>query len=469
MPLAAAVPAALDRSLFDSPRQRDHRRCRSRCTISLRSAVLRVRPRHGRLWWTGDARRSARRRSSAAACSSPRSMPTSAPCAARAVPRRASRAVAQALSRRAAAAAAPRRRRRARSVEPRGAAAARRRLAAAEATLVEACDELLLQAWAAELGRVTRRLPPARHEQSPRLLRMGPGRVHAGTGTAWHNVLLEALVEAARAGAATRPNCAVPQGMCWRPGTRSARAERSAALLAELRAARCRCWPRCWRPTHAACCTSTPASLIAARGLRGRDAALAAQGFCCSARWDGKSPPDHLGWHSGVGAGRALLTRRCAAAAAASCRCARRCIALQAVTALWPSGDEVARERAAEAQADARWLARAPEIEVALHQARVRRRAARRGRRGVAAPDLLFHHEDRPGRLRFWRGHAAGIAARASTCSAAMATLAQWQAQHLPAARAGPDRSPRGCPPRKGAGPRRLRPRGAAPHVPCSS
>ncbi|TXC67339.1 hypothetical protein FSC37_21490 [Piscinibacter aquaticus] len=115
--------------------------------------------------------------------------------------------------------------------------------------------------------------------------------------------------------------------------------------------------------------------------------------------------------------------------------------ALQAATLLWSGRIDEAARRAAEAEADARWLARAPEIAVSLDSVRLFVDALRGDADGVRRRlDRLFHHEDAtaaPDRLRFWRAHVAQLAVRALDLLGVGAdALRHWQAR-LPTPRPG--------------------------------
>ncbi len=315
--------------------------------------------------------------------------------------------------------------------------------AAAEATLVEECDELLLQGLAAELGRVIAAFPPAWREHSPRLLRMEA----VAECMRWHwdrmAALLEASVEAARL-RGDEAELRVSQGMLLAAWNAIGQSGRSAALLAELEG--------CTLPPLAALLAADARCMLhfnagafdALRaGFEGVMQRLVAQESLLA--WWMVSPPITWAGIPGVGA---LVEHYCDEALR---RCRDRELpmratlhALQAASALWAGDIEAASERAAEAQADARWLARAPEIEVALHQVRVFVDALHGEADAVRQRlDVLFHHEDRaaePGRLRFWRGHVAGIAVRAlDLLGSDASTLAQWQAQHPPAGAGRPD------------------------------
>jgi LuxR family maltose regulon positive regulatory protein len=316
--------------------------------------------------------------------------------------------------------------------------------AAAEATLAEEGDELLLQGLAAELGRVIVSFPDAWREQSPRLLRLEA----VAECMRWHwnrmAALLESAVEAARL-RGDEDERSVAQGMLLAAWNAIGQGARSTALLAELEG---RSLPPLAEMLviDARCTLHFQRGEFAAlrEGFERVMQMLVAQESLLA--WWMVSPPTAWAAIPGVGT---QVERYCQEALR---RCRDRDLpmratlhALQAATLLWAGDVEAAAERASEAEADARWLARAPEIEVALHHVRIFIDALR-GREAAVRQriDTLFHHEDRnaePDRLRFWRGHVARIAVRALDLLGADAvTLVDWEAWHpAPAQAGGPD------------------------------
>jgi LuxR family maltose regulon positive regulatory protein len=313
--------------------------------------------------------------------------------------------------------------------------------AAAEAALAQEGDELLLQGLATEMSRAIAQFPSAWREHSPRLLRLDA----IAECMRWHWNPMAALLEASVAAAKLRgeeDELRLSQSMLLAAWNAIDQPERSEALLAEL--------DGCTLPPRAALLAlDARCSLHFQRGefgaLRERFEEviqwLEANGSLFD--WWMVSPPTAWAAIPGVGT---LVERFCAEALG---RCGERELpmratlqALQAATLLWAGRVDAALARAAEAESDARWLARAPEIEVALHSVRVFVEALRGDAKAVRSRlDKLFRHADgvaSPGRLNFWRGHVARIAVRAlDLLGADAAALRHWQAWHARPGEAG--------------------------------
>lgn len=302
---------------------------------------------------------------------------------------------------------------------------------AAEATLADESDELLLEGLAVELVRVIAQFPAAWREQSPRLLRLEA----VAECMRWHWNRMAALLEASVAAAELRgdePEMRLSQSMLLAAWNAIGQGERSAALLADLR-------DRTLPSLAETLVMDAQCSLHFERGEFDALRALFEQVMKrlpaqpSLLAWWMVSPP--TAWASIPGLG-ALVERFCSEALQ---RCAERELpmraalhALQAATLLWAGRIEDAARRAAEAEADARWLARAPEISVALDSVRVFVDALRGDADGVRRRlDRLFHHEDAaaaPDRLRFWRAHVARLAVRAlDLLGAGPAALRHWE------------------------------------------
>ncbi len=313
--------------------------------------------------------------------------------------------------------------------------------AAAEATLAEEGELLLLQGLATELVRAIAGFPAAWREQSPRLLRLEA----VAECMRWHWNRMAALLETAVDAARLRGDdeeLALSQGLLLAAWNALGQEARSAALLAELEG---RSLPplAALLALDARCMLHFQRGEFAAlrEGFEGVLRRLAAQESLLA--WWMVSPP--TAWAAIPGMGD-LVDRYCAEALR---RCRERDLpmratlhVLQAATLLWSGAIEAASERAAEAEADARWLARAPEIEVSLHTVRLFVDALCGHTEAVQRHlDRLFHHEDAtagPDRLRFWQGHVARLAVRAlDVIGAAPETLARWEADHPPPATPG--------------------------------
>jgi LuxR family maltose regulon positive regulatory protein len=314
---------------------------------------------------------------------------------------------------------------------------------AAEATVVDEGDELLLQGLAVELGRVIAQFPAAWREQSPRLLRIDA----VAECMRWHWNRMAALLEASVAAAELRGDDAerqLSQAMLLAAWNAIGQGERSAALLAELRG-------QALPPLAETLVMDAQCSLHFERGefaaLRERFEQvmqrLEAQASLLA--WWMVSPPTAWAAIPGVGS----LVERFSDEALR--RCGERELpmratlhALQAATLLWAGRIDEAASRAEEAQADARWLARAPEIEVSLDSVRMFVDALHGDAPGVQRRlERLFHHEDAtaaPDRLRFWRAHVARLAVRTlDVLGADAADLRPWQARQPAPAAGEPD------------------------------
>jgi len=315
--------------------------------------------------------------------------------------------------------------------------------AAAEATLAEDGEALLLQGLAAELVRAIAGFPAAWREQSPRLLRLEA----VAECMRWHwnrmAELLETAVDAARL-RGDDEELALSQGLLLAAWNALGQEARSAALLAELEG---RALPplAALLALDARCMLHFQRGEFAAlrEGFEGVLRRLAAQESLLA--WWMVSPP--TAWAAIPGMGD-LVDRYCDEALR---RCRERDLpmratlhVLQAATLLWSGAIEAASERAAEAEADARWLARAPEIEVSLHHVRMFVDAlCGRAEAVQQRLDHLFHHEDAtagPDRLRFWHGHVARLAVRAlDVLGAGAEALSRWEAAYPAPAPGGPD------------------------------
>lgn len=308
--------------------------------------------------------------------------------------------------------------------------------AAAEATLVDDGEELLLLGLAVELGRVIAQFPAAWREQSPRLLRIDA----VAECMRWHWNRMAALLEASVAAAELRGDEAerqLSQSMLLAAWNAIGQAERSAALLAALRG-------QTLPPLAGMLVMDAQCSLHFERGEFAELRTLFEQVMqrleaqTSLLAWWMVSPPTAWAAIPGLGA---LVERFCDEALR---RCGDRELpmratlhALQAATLLWAGRVDEAARRAEEAHADARWLARAPEIEVSLDSVRMFVDALHGDAPAVQRRlERLFHHEDAtaaPDRLRFWRAHVARLAVRAlDLLGAEAAALRHWQAWHPP-------------------------------------
>jgi len=316
--------------------------------------------------------------------------------------------------------------------------------AAAEATLVAESDELLLQGLGAETSRVIAAFPAGWREQSPRLLRIDA--IAECMRWRWNVMasLLEASVEAARLRGEDE-ELRLSQGMLLAAWNATGQAARSDALLVELEG-------RPLPPLAEMLALDARCSLHFQRGefdaLRVRFEQVMQRLAALDSlfAWWMVSPPTAWAAIPGVGT---LVERYCAEALR---RCGERELpmratlhALQAATLLWSGHIDAAAEQATEAESDARWLARAPEIEVGLHSVRVFVDALRGDTGAVQRRlELLLHHEDGaagPDRLRFWRANIARVAVRVlDLIGADAAALRHWQAWHpAPAQEGVPD------------------------------
>lgn len=313
--------------------------------------------------------------------------------------------------------------------------------AAAEATLVDEGEELLLQGLAVELSRVIAQFPAAWREQSASLLRMDA----VAECMRWHWDRMAALLEASVAAAQLRGDDGqrqLSQAMLLAAWNAIGQGERSAVLLAALRG-------QALPPLAETLVIDAQCTLHYERGefaaLREHFEQvmqrLEAQSSLLA--WWMVSPPTAWAAIPGVGA---LVERFCDQALR---RCGDRELpmratlsALQAATLLWAGRIDEAARHAGEAHADARWLARAPEIEVSLDSVRVFVDALHGDAAAVRRRlDRLFHHEDAsaaPDRLRFWRAHVARLAVRALDLLGTDAVdLRHWQAWHTAPAQPG--------------------------------
>ncbi len=315
--------------------------------------------------------------------------------------------------------------------------------AAAEATLVDEGEEMLLQGLAAELGRVIAQFPAAWREQSPSLLRIDA----VAECMRWHWNRMAALLEASVAAAELRGDDAerqLSQAMLLAAWNAIGQGERSAALLAELRS---QSLPQLAETLvmDAQCSLHFERGEFAALRTLFEQVMQRLEAQPSLLAWWMVSPPTAWAAIPGMGA---LVERFCDEALR---RCGERELpmraalhALQAATLLWAGRVDEAARRAEEAQADARWLARAPEIEVSLDSVRMLVDALHGDASGVQrCLERLFHHEDAtaaPDRLRFWRAHVARLAVRAlDVLGADAAALRPWQARHPAPAAGEPD------------------------------
>lgn len=306
--------------------------------------------------------------------------------------------------------------------------------AAAEATLAQACDDLLLEGLAVEVRRLVAQFTPGWRERSPRLLRIDA--IAACMRWKWNEMatLLEASVAAARR-AGDEGELRRSQGLLLAAWNATGQQARSDELLGELEGRElppevqmlvldAQCTRLYQRGDHAvlkACFEQVTQRLEASGSLMS---------------WWEVSPPTPWAGLPGMGP---IIERFCSEALR---RCGERELpmratlhALQAATHLWAGRIDTALALAGEAESDARWLARAAEIEVSLHNLRVIFDALRGDADSVLRRlDLLFTHEDAhaaPGRLQFWRSHVAQLAVRVlDLLGSDAATLRRWQAWH---------------------------------------
>ena len=306
--------------------------------------------------------------------------------------------------------------------------------AAAESALAAIADELLLEGQGTEVSRLVAQFPASWRERSARLLRYDA--IAACMRWRWSEmaVLMETSVEAARR-AGDVDELHLSQALLLAAWNANDQVERAQALADELLA----------QPL------APEAELLALDGQctllhdRGDHAALRdcfaqvlqrleAHGSLLN--WWECSPP--TSW-AGLPGMASLLERY---GREALRRIGERELpvratlhALQAASLVWAGRIAEAQASAAQAEADARWLARSSEIAVALNIVRTWVDALHGDMAAVTRRlDDLFMQEAEhasPSRLRFWRAHVARIAVRALDLAGADgAALRHWAAWH---------------------------------------
>ncbi|MFT3954451.1 MAG: LuxR C-terminal-related transcriptional regulator [Piscinibacter sp.] len=306
--------------------------------------------------------------------------------------------------------------------------------AAAEAALAAIADELLLEGQGTEVSRLVAQFPAGWRERSTRLLRYDA--IAACMRWRWSEmaVLMEASVEAARQ-AGDVDELHLSQALLLAAWNANDQVDRAQALADELLA-------QPLAPEAELLALDGQCTLLHDRGdyvgLRDCFAQvlqrLEAHGSLLN--WWECSPP--TSW-AGLPGMAALLERY---GREALRRIGERELpvratlhALQAASLVWAGRIPEAQASAAQAEADARWLARSSEIAVALNIVRTYIDALRGDVAAVARRlDDLFMQEAEhasPSRLRFWRAHVARIAVRALDLAGADgAALRHWQTWH---------------------------------------
>ncbi len=306
--------------------------------------------------------------------------------------------------------------------------------AAAEVALAAIADELLLEGQGTEVSRLVAQFPAGWRERSARLLRYDA--IAACMRWRWSEmaVLMEASVEAARR-IGDVDELHLSQALLLAAWNANDQVERAQALVDELLA-------QPLAPEAQLLVLDGQCTLLHDRGdhvalrecfdqvLR----LLEAHGSLLN--WWECSPP--TSW-AGLPGMAPLLERY---GREALRRIGERELpmrstlhALQAASLVWEGRIAEAQASAAQAEADARWLARSSEIAVALNIVRTYIDALHGDAVAVARRlDELFMQEAEhasPSRLRFWRAHVARIAVRAlDLVGADGAALRHWQAWH---------------------------------------
>lgn len=314
--------------------------------------------------------------------------------------------------------------------------------AAAEATLADCADDLLLQGLSADVRRLVAQFPASWRDDSSRLLRCDA----IAACMRWHWSEMATLMEAAVA-AARRSGDAdelrLSQALLLAAWNANDQVEPARALLAELMV-------QPLPPEAELLVLDADCTLLHDRG----DFAVLCERFeqvlqrleahGSLLNWWECSPP--TSW-AGLPGMAPLLERygREALRHVGERELPMRATlhALQAASLLWAGRIDEAVACTRDAEADARWLSRAAEIAVALNIVRTFLDALRgdgeSARRRLAA---LFDHEAEhasASRLRFWRGHVSRIAVRVlDLLGADAASLRHWQAWHPPHEGAGP-------------------------------
>lgn len=314
--------------------------------------------------------------------------------------------------------------------------------AAAEAALAEIADELLLEGQGTEVSRLVAQFPAAWRERSSRLLRFEAIAVCMRWRWSEMAALMESAVEAARRGGDV-DELHLSQALLLAAWNANDEVERAQALADELSA-------KALPPEAELLVLDAQCTLLHDRGdydtLRERFAQvlqrLEDRGSLLN--WWECSPP--TSW-AGLPGMAPLLERY---GREALRRIGERELpvratlhALQAASLVWAGRIAEAQASAAQAEADARWLARSSEIAVALNIIRTYVDALHGDAAGVQRRlDALFMQEAEhasPSRLRFWRGHVARIAVRAlDLLGADGAALRHWQTWHPPHEGEGP-------------------------------
>jgi LuxR family maltose regulon positive regulatory protein len=314
--------------------------------------------------------------------------------------------------------------------------------AAAEAALADIADELLLEGQGTEVSRLVAQFPAGWRERSSRLLRFDAIAVCMRWRWSEMAVLMESAVEAARQ-AGDVDELHLSQAVLLAAWNANDEVERAQALADELSA-------QALSPQAELLVLDAQCTLLHDRGdydtLRERFTQVLQllEDHGSLLNWWECSPPTSWAGLPGMAPlfdryGREALRR----IGERELPVRATLHALQAASLVWAGRIAEAEAGAAQAEADARWLARSSEIAVALNIIRTYVDALHGDADAVRRRlDELFMHETEhasPSRLRFWRGHVARIAVRAlDLLGADGAALRYWQTWHPAHEGAGP-------------------------------